>query len=105
MTTKTSELNRALREAEAADDVLAALAAVEYRREHPGADCPAHLVPDVGEFTAFNHDTSAPGNLPESVTAAVGVSWEGHVVTCEARYGIRGVGYVTGIPATGEAGC
>lgn len=40
----------------------------------------------------------ARGNLLESVTAAVGVSWEGHVVTCEATVGIRGTEYVSGIP-------
>ena len=47
---KTSELNRALREAETAGEVLAALAGVEYRRAHPGRDCPASMVPDVWQF-------------------------------------------------------
>ena len=41
---------------------------------------------------------------PAPATARASVGWEGHVVTCEARYGLRGDGYVTGIPEAREAG-
>ena len=47
MATKTSELNRALMVARTVPEILEALARVEYRRAHPGMDCPADMVPTL----------------------------------------------------------
>ena len=45
MAVPNSELTAALLSARTTPEILAALARVEYRKEHPGRDCPAHLVP------------------------------------------------------------
>jgi len=36
--------------------------------------------------------------LLAAAVARSSVSWEGHAVTCEAAYGLRGVEYVCGVP-------
>ena len=36
--------------------------------------------------------------LPAAAVVRVSVPWEGHAVTCEAAYGLRGVEYVCGVP-------
>ena len=50
MATANSVLKARLRESETSSEVLAALAGVEYRRAHPGRDCPKGMVPDVWQL-------------------------------------------------------
>lgn len=49
--TPTRALNKALLAARTADEVLSALAAVEWRRAHPGPDCPERLRPTVAQWS------------------------------------------------------
>ena len=53
MATPTSELNAALRNAHEPDEIIAAVARLEYRRAHPGLDCPDELVPDDWALRRF----------------------------------------------------
>ena len=36
--------------------------------------------------------------MPTAAVARASVTWEGHAVTCEAAYGLRGIEYVCGVP-------
>ncbi|MCY4554900.1 MAG: hypothetical protein OXF79_00625, partial [Chloroflexi bacterium] len=44
------ELSRALSDACALAEILAAIAAVEYRRNNPGKDCPPDAIPTEDEL-------------------------------------------------------
>ena len=90
MASPNSVLNAALREAETVEQILSALASVEYRKLHPGRDCPEKMIPNVADFMAFKSsltandkdwpDTIKPFNerMVECV-AAVGLDrWRAH---------------------------
>lgn len=84
MSINTSELNRRLREAGTAGEVLAALTAVVYRRAHPGADCPGRLVPDVWQL---QEPVTAPAS-EESRYRVMG-EYNARMAECVAAIGER----------------
>lgn len=53
MTARNSELRDALIAARDGPAILAALARVEWRRAHPGEDCPADAIPSEGDLCAW----------------------------------------------------
>ena len=59
--TPDGALKAGLREAVSANQILPALAAVEWRRVHSGHDCPASMIPTVAQWSDHVCNTAGPG--------------------------------------------
>ncbi len=94
MTAKNSELWDALLAAHDSSTILASLACVEWRRAHPGKDCPAHVIPSEADAEAWGRNAAAveaahrqwlerPDPRPQHPLALFVTKWQARPVEIE----------------------